>query len=126
MRNLILSLLASAVAANTSNDLCNTVAVAASSCDWACHESALTNYRSLITRYEGNIATINQCVATGITEFNRLWLLENAGQTTPPAWSDSLPKAADLAIPAKETQKRAEYTAALASITALNARLPIA
>ena len=86
--------------ANANNDLCTSAPVVASTCDWACHETALTGYRNLITTYEGNIATINTCVSTGITEFNRLWALENTGGGTPPAWSDSLPNAADLQLPA--------------------------
>ena len=126
MRNIAIALLASAVAATTSNDLCNTVTISAPTCDWACHESALTVLRSQITRYEGNITTINQCVATATTEFNRLWLLENVGQTTPPAWNTGLPSAADLALPGQEILKRAEYTAAIGSIAALNLRLPAA
>ena len=100
MRNLSIALLASVVTATTNNDLCTSAPVVASTCDWACHETALTNYRNLITTYEGNIATINTCVSTGITEFNRLWALENTGGGTPPAWSDSLPDAADLQLPA--------------------------
>ena len=100
MRNLTIALLASMAVANGNNDLCTSAPVVASTCDWACHETALTGYRNLITTYEGNIATINTCVSTGITEFNRLWALENTGGGTPPAWSDSLPSAADLQLPA--------------------------
>ena len=100
MRNLTIALLASMAVANANNDLCTSAPVVASTCDWACHETALTGYRNLITTYEGNIATINTCVSTGITEFNRLWALENTGGGTPPAWSDSLPNAADLQLPA--------------------------
>ena len=59
MRNLTIALLASAVVANTSNDLCNNVVSTAPTCDWACHEAALTSYRTLITSFEGNISTIN-------------------------------------------------------------------
>ena len=59
MRKLTITLLASVVAATTSNDLCNTVVVTTQSCDWQCHETALTGYRNLITTYEQNIANIN-------------------------------------------------------------------
>ena len=74
--HLTAALLTYVVAANSSNDLCNTVVVPTSSCDWACHETAITNYRNQITRYEQNITNINDCVSTGIIEFNRLFLLE--------------------------------------------------
>ena len=74
--HLTAALLTYVVAANSNNDLCNTVVVPIATCDWECHETAITNYRNQITRYEQNITNINNCVSTGITEFNRLFELE--------------------------------------------------
>ena len=83
--HLTVALLSYIVAANN-NDLCNDEVVTPTvTCDWACHETAITNYRGQITRYETNIADINTCVSTGAAEFSRLFLLEKPGATVP-AW----------------------------------------
>ena len=74
--HLAVALLSYVVAANN-NDLCtDTVVLPTITCDWACHETAITNYRNQITRYETNISDINTCVATGAAEFSRLFALE--------------------------------------------------